>query len=324
MIKIMYKLDKKDKKILSVLDMDARLSISQIAKKVGLSKEVTNYRIKRLTEGGIIQGYYAVIDITRLGYLNTRLLLKFQNITHEKENELIEYCSKNKNIGWIGSIDGGYDIVLIIWSKDLLELKMLVDDIYAKFGGNIQSNLITTTIRIYHYKQNYLFNTKDKKELIWGERYDNKEISEEDKKILGILAKDGRVSLVGLANKIGISANTTKYRIKRLMEKKIILGFKTAINTHKLGYQHFKVFLYLQNLSKENKNKLIEYLRNHPNVIYITEAMGGADLEFEIMFKEYNQLYESMRNMRIKFNDIIRNYTTFLTYKEHLIRYFPD
>ena len=52
--------------------------------------------------------------------------------------------------------------------------------------------------------------------------------------------------------------------------------------------------------------------------------MGGADFEFEIMFKEYNELYEFMRRLRIKFYELIRNYQTILTYKEHLIKYFPE
>ena len=42
------KLDLKDKKILTLFDENARLSNSQIAKRVGLSKPAVEYRLKRL------------------------------------------------------------------------------------------------------------------------------------------------------------------------------------------------------------------------------------------------------------------------------------
>jgi len=47
-------IDLKDRKILYHLDLNCRQSNAQIGKKVRLSKEVVNYRIKRMEEEGII------------------------------------------------------------------------------------------------------------------------------------------------------------------------------------------------------------------------------------------------------------------------------
>ena len=44
----MIKIDDKDKKILFHLIHDSRQSMKSIGKKIGLSKESVNYRIKRL------------------------------------------------------------------------------------------------------------------------------------------------------------------------------------------------------------------------------------------------------------------------------------
>ena len=55
-------MDKKDKLILKELDKDARQSNAEIGKKINLSKDVVNYRIKRLEENEIIQNYYSIID----------------------------------------------------------------------------------------------------------------------------------------------------------------------------------------------------------------------------------------------------------------------
>ena len=58
----MIKLDLKDRKILYELDLDARQPLTQIGKKVGLSKDVVSYRMKKLQDEGIIKNYYTVID----------------------------------------------------------------------------------------------------------------------------------------------------------------------------------------------------------------------------------------------------------------------
>lgn len=52
----MLKLNLKDRKILSILDMNARTPLSQIAKQVGLSREVVHYRIQQLEKKGAIEG----------------------------------------------------------------------------------------------------------------------------------------------------------------------------------------------------------------------------------------------------------------------------
>ncbi|MBI2143762.1 AsnC family transcriptional regulator, partial [Candidatus Woesearchaeota archaeon] len=65
-------MDAKDRKILSELDMDARQPLSAIAKKVGLSREVVNYRIRQLERRNIVKGYYTVLDTAKLGLMYCR------------------------------------------------------------------------------------------------------------------------------------------------------------------------------------------------------------------------------------------------------------
>ena len=69
-------LDLKDRKILYELDVDARQSLAEIGKKVGLSKEVVNYRIKRLEKEEVIIRYSTIIDLFRIGLKKYKLYLR--------------------------------------------------------------------------------------------------------------------------------------------------------------------------------------------------------------------------------------------------------
>jgi len=75
------KIDLKDRKILTLLDENSRLSNSQIAKKVGLSKPAVEYRLNRFEKNNLILSHYVVIDFTKLGYSQYKIYFKFQNTT---------------------------------------------------------------------------------------------------------------------------------------------------------------------------------------------------------------------------------------------------
>jgi len=60
-------LDRIDRNILSALARDGRLSMSELAGKVGLSKTPVQARVRRLEKDGYIRGYQAIIDRERMG-----------------------------------------------------------------------------------------------------------------------------------------------------------------------------------------------------------------------------------------------------------------
>ena len=60
-------MDKIDKKILAELQADGRLSVTELAHKVGLSLSPCHRRVKALEDSGIIKGYRAQLDISQLG-----------------------------------------------------------------------------------------------------------------------------------------------------------------------------------------------------------------------------------------------------------------
>lgn len=60
-------LDSFDRRILDVLSVEGRISITDLAARVGLSKSPTQARLRRLERAGAIRGYRALIDKVRLG-----------------------------------------------------------------------------------------------------------------------------------------------------------------------------------------------------------------------------------------------------------------
>lgn len=61
-----YEIDRFDWKILEVLGTEGRISITDLARRIGLSKSPTQSRLKKLEQQGVICGYRAIFDPIKL------------------------------------------------------------------------------------------------------------------------------------------------------------------------------------------------------------------------------------------------------------------
>ncbi len=71
-------LDRYDRAILRALSEDGRMPVTELARRVGLTKTPVQARVKRLEESGVIAGYRAILNPIRMGlahvaYVEVRL-----------------------------------------------------------------------------------------------------------------------------------------------------------------------------------------------------------------------------------------------------------
>jgi len=110
----MQELDLIDKRILYELDLNARISASQLAHKIKKSKETVNFRINRLLKMGYLKGFYSILNTSKMGWYYYKLYLKFKNSTPAKEQEILAYLSGQKHIAYLASIEGNYDCLALV------------------------------------------------------------------------------------------------------------------------------------------------------------------------------------------------------------------
>ena len=64
------------------------------------------------------------------------------------------------------------------------------------------------------------------------------DLDEFDHKILAVLREDGRITMTELAQRIGLSKTPCQQRVRRMIEAKIILGFRAIVDPARLGLEH--------------------------------------------------------------------------------------
>ena len=75
-------LDKIDWRILGLLQEDARLSFAEIGRRVTMSSPAVTERVQRLEEVGIIEGYTAKVNYTKLGF-PIRASIRITSLEHD-------------------------------------------------------------------------------------------------------------------------------------------------------------------------------------------------------------------------------------------------
>ena len=93
------------------------------------------------------------------------------------------------------------------------------------------------------------------------------ELDLRDLKILHELGLNSRQTNSQIGKKIGISQQAVSYRIKQLMEKKIITEFFTVIHFGAFGLSNYLAMIKLQDTSRDKKSKLISQLSKRKNIL---------------------------------------------------------
>lgn len=143
------------------------------------------------------------------------------------------------------------------------------------------------------------------------------EIDEKDKKILELLQKDGRMQLTELSRSIDLSIDSTHKRIKKMIENKIfhpgIFVNPIAIGNPMIANIQIK----LHNVTEDDMNKMIGYLKQHKNVIELISIIGDYDLTLVIMSKDANELNDISTQIRQKFKTMIADWRSVINLKVH-------
>lgn len=81
--------DHYDSRILAELQTDARITMAELGRRVHLSQPAVTERVRKLELGGVIKGYRAEVDLSRLGY-GIRAIVRVGRVEYARVVKLIE------------------------------------------------------------------------------------------------------------------------------------------------------------------------------------------------------------------------------------------
>lgn len=120
-------LDPTNRRILRELVANARIPISELARKVGLSKTPVALRIRQMEAMGLITGYRAILSPLKLGL--THVTFMQLRLSDTRQKALEQFNAEVRKIPEIEEcymIAGGFDYLLKVRSRDMVEFRQLM------------------------------------------------------------------------------------------------------------------------------------------------------------------------------------------------------
>lgn len=125
----MVELDRIDHSIIRELQKNARITVTELASRVGLSKTPCQVRMRRLEEQGYITGYTALVNQTKLGLSH----IAFAQVTLDdtSSSALAAFNTSVKQISAVEQchmIAGNFDYLLKVRTRDMAEYRQVLGE----------------------------------------------------------------------------------------------------------------------------------------------------------------------------------------------------
>lgn len=129
-------LDDIDRKLLSALQGDARLTVQDLAARVGLSPSPCARRVRLLEEAGIIKGYVAVVDEAEAGLpVSAFASIRLERQREEELDRFAQAVARWPEVADCYLMTGQRDYLMRIVVKDLAAYERFLKDKLTRLDG---------------------------------------------------------------------------------------------------------------------------------------------------------------------------------------------
>jgi Lrp/AsnC family leucine-responsive transcriptional regulator len=130
-------------KILRELQNDARISFSELGRRVGLSSPAVAERVKKMEEAGIINGYHTKLNRQKIGM--PILAFIFITMPKEKYERFYAFSEETANIRECHCVSGEEAFILRVATGSVAQLDNLIEKL-VEFGETKTSIVLSTSV----------------------------------------------------------------------------------------------------------------------------------------------------------------------------------
>ncbi len=316
-------MDKIDRRILLELDKNSRQPFTSIAKRLRLPKSVIAYRVRQMERNSVIQGYYAMIDTSKLGYFSFRAYLKLKEANSSEKEQIIRYFADSEMVWWVATTTFPYDLEVFFLSRTMHAFKKIWNDFLSKFKPKLAIKKLATYVELQHFTRDFLVHQNEMKNrdcIAMGSEQQVR-LSNPELQVLKAISSDARAGTVVLGKKLHMSPITVKSIIRRLTHAEVIRGFRVLINYAIVGYEYYEVGMDIRD--SDSMRGILNKIALFPETVYIHQTIGGRDVEFSIQVAREKGIQELLDRVFGQYGDRISDYEYFKILENRKVGYMP-
>jgi DNA-binding Lrp family transcriptional regulator len=140
--------------IIKSLVLNPKIGYCALAKEVGLNVKTVKKVIFDLEKKKIIRGYKYIIDTNKLNFASNRIFVKLHNLKKEREEELMQFMSRKKEVVQVNKTIGDWDLEIDIESLSPAKNRYIILRFREEFRDLIERFNIIEFSTVY--KKSYL------------------------------------------------------------------------------------------------------------------------------------------------------------------------
>jgi len=302
-----WELKGKDLELLKLIGFDSRVQLSELAKKMKLSKVAVFNRIKNLERKEIITGYSCLIDFSKLGFKIYQIGIKSSLSMKEKESYLLRIGKLNFVSQILKLSNGKWDFLVRIISNG----ERLDGDLDGLSDSSIQ------TLDVMEVDKIYFERNREIEEIDFGKE---EKITSNEMKLLYELARNSKQKIIDLAVKLKNTPKTVISMIKKLRERKVIISLPTQFNPFVYGNEAY--LLVVSTRKRSVRKELVSKLVRKKSTGALVNYQNPDIISFHVV-SDLGDLKDLEDIIRARIDEII-SYEFIKIEEQSLYHFFPD
>ena len=128
----MIRITDSDLEMIEVLKSHGRISVSELAKTLGVSRSTAQKRLERLEASGVIESYTCILSAAyRRSWVSAHVLV---NVTTKSMDSVVEGLSAVAGVEEVHSVSGEFDLIVVISAPSVESVEASVDAVIAIAG----------------------------------------------------------------------------------------------------------------------------------------------------------------------------------------------
>ncbi len=319
------KLTKQDRILLHELELNGRQPLSQLAKKLRMSKQSVHYRIQKFVDSGAILSFEAIINFSKLGFIDHEVWIQIGDVDSKKRREFEDFLIKHERVNWLITSGGTFDYAISILAENPVDFFSVFSQILNRYPGFVKSYHLTIGREIQSYPRFHLTSDTDQKrpQRALSEGAPKRHGCDPlDFAILDTLSTNGRISILSLAKKLKSAPNTIRKKMQRLEKEGVIAGYRAVIEPTKIGFQNYELLISVADPSLETEREFQTYCQSNPYIRFMLKLIGKWDLDIVFEAENNEHYYEILAEIRRRFGSRIREFQAVQVFKILKFHYF--
>ena len=316
------KLTEKEARILACMELRADLPIAKAAKETGYPQHTIRYHLASLENRGVIRRA-PFVNIVPAGYACYGVY--FSCRTQAKEvNTFLQQLQNIRKVIWVAEMGGDFQYGFAVCVREVYEMQDFLKRLSERFPNMFFEKSIACQFAATPLPRRYLCSKRfDYPELSVCSTGKAIVLDETDHRVLSGLTRLRYNSLRQLAQLLQMPLSTLDDRVKKLEQRRVVLGYMYDVNCALYDVQAYTLLLYAKGLQPGFTEALRKYAAEHPNVVYLYECLGSWDFEFNVEVKSGQEVTRIVQDLQERFGPCLNTIKVLTRFRDLKISFVP-